>query len=156
MIWEGMALDCHLSDADLARVLAVTFDLPAESMAFIDALDELLMPNVESAHMVIHRWTTKGEFPLQVDIYLHDRDARRRADARDQFDAVQQVAALSGCRIVVSDLSPDPYVWLEVHPSGAVDSVEVNADRLDDDDELVVESRRPFAPARGSSARSGS
>lgn len=156
MIWEGMALGCRLSDADLARVLAVTFDVPVESVAFIDTLDELLIPNVESAHLVVHRWTTKGEFPLQVEIYLHDRAARHRADARDQFDVVRQVAALSGCGIVVSDLSPDPYAWLEVHPSGTVDSIAVNAGRLDDDDELVVESRRPFAPALGSSARSAS
>ena len=114
------------------------------------------MPNIEAAHIVVHRWTTKGEFPLQAEIYLHGRATRLRMDARDQFDVVRQMAALSGCGIVVSDLSPDPYAWLEVYPSGAVDSIAVNAGRLDDDDELVVESRRPFAPALGSLARSAS
>ena len=141
-------------DTDLVRVLAATLDVHAHDIAIIDTLDELLTPTVQSARMVVHLWATKGEFPLQVDIYLNDPNVRRRADDRDEFEVVKQVAKLSGCHVVVSDRSSDPYTWLDMHPSGAVDSIRVNAERLDEADELVVESRRSLTPARESSSRS--
>jgi hypothetical protein len=144
MMWEDMLLDRDVSDVALAQGVAGVFAIPIDAVAVVGDIEDTLKTTLTNIQILVVRAPAEGEFPLQVSFYLRNDELERRVEPWSaSFALVKQFTRLIGCSALVGDETPDVLSWLLVRPTGEVEAIMLDYDRLDRD-EYVVASARPL------------
>ena len=152
MLWEDLVLDRSIPDRPLQQALGATFGVAPEAVRVVEPMDYANAGEDASLAVLVVRTPLAGEFPLQAGVYLRDEEVETRLGApAERLARVKHLCELLHCTALMSDESLDPYSWLRVGASGAVESVTLDADRLDRE-EFAVVSARPadLSPAQTS------
>jgi hypothetical protein len=135
-MWTDLMLDHVLDDGMLADGFAQIFEQSPADVGVVDAI--LLASSI--VPILVERRDLGGDFPLGVSVYLCPELQRRVSDPFDEQIAIARLCALWHCRCLFSDDDLNPYSWLLMHPSGLLEAVTVDAERLDHKDEFVIAS----------------
>jgi hypothetical protein len=139
MFWEELFLRRRVTDSLLVRSLAATFEITPDGVRVVDSLLALDGAVGDDVKLLIERRPTRGDFTLQVRIYIRDPELERRARQHDTSVAlVKRFRELVGTDCLMSDDSPSGVSWLKVGSGGILTSVILDADRLENDELIVV------------------
>jgi hypothetical protein len=143
MLWQDLLFDHPIEAGKLARALAVAFGIETAAVRIVDEI----MPSLDGTGVPVlaERTPRRGQFPLQLSVYLRDPALPWRVASFPATVAlVQQLARQVQSAVLIagdSDQAEDDFL---VQPTGEVFRVTLD-DRLDDD-EIVVVASEPFEP----------
>lgn len=139
MVWEELLLDRRVADSTLIDALATTFAVPAGSVRVIDSVLTVKGRLGDEIRLLVERRLTRGDFPLQVRVYIRDAELEQHVRPPDVSAAlVQRFCGLAGAGCLMSDDSPSGVSWLLVGRSVPPVPVTLDADRLEDDEYVIV------------------
>ncbi len=148
MLWEELLLDRRVPDRILARALADALGIPETSMRVVEDVADAPATADGATLLLVDRTGLTGDFPLQLSLYVRDADLARRIEPpAARLASVVRLCQLLDCTALLPDDSLNPFSWLRVRPSGAVDAVTLDPDRLDRDEFVVVSARPADLPA---------
>jgi hypothetical protein len=122
MIAGDILLDRPVAADELRAALAQVFGLPTDQVAMVFSMAEappLVGVTVEVTDL-------KGDFPLQLSVYVAATYAAELADV------ARKVSAQLGVRTLIPGDSPDPYVMFMIQPSGSAAEVKLDTSSLDE------------------------
>lgn len=139
-MWTDLILSRALSDQVLTEGLGQVFGVRPSQVRVTGRLAEGTPPaDLPAAPLWVERVPLSGAFPLQVSIFLPDRNLQNRVrDTAASEAAIAGLCARWRCRCLFSDDALNPYTWLLMHPTGLLEAVTVDASRLDDQDQFVI------------------
>jgi hypothetical protein len=147
MLCEDLLLDRDVSTKALRRALAAMLSIPELSVQIVADVANATVADHGATRVLVERTSREGEFPLQLSLYLRDAAlADSLATPAERLARVQRLSQLLGCSVLLSDDSLNPFSWLRIAPSGVVDAVALDPDRLDSD-EFVVTAAHPVDPS---------
>jgi hypothetical protein len=143
MLWQDLLFESPIEASTLARALAGAFGIETTAVRIVDEIT----PSLDSTgvRVLAERTPRRGQFPLQLSVYLRDPALPPRLASFPATMAVaQQLAGHVQSAVLITgdgDQADDDFL---VRPTGEVFRVTLD-DRLDDD-EFVVVASEPFAP----------
>ena len=127
-----LALTLVVEQDVLKEVLAEFFGVSPADVFACNTEEDLINAPPNNPVNVVWR-TIPGDFPMWLDVYSR-QDASSDADLAAAFVTEFEVDAL------ISDLSPNPYQWIQVcAPDARKALVHVDAVQLDEQDAFVIE-----------------
>src|SRR5581483_5043303 len=132
-----------VADPALVQAFAATLGIPEDTVRVVDAFENQPPGTEDASRLVIERTPAEGDFSLQLSLYLRDAKLEQRLQSPTAtLMRIKQLCRTLQRACLLSDDSLSPVSWLRVLPSGEIEEVTLDADRLEDD-EYVVESARP-------------
>ena len=120
MYWMDLGIDTILTDGDIQRGWAETFDISASVVAVTPDWGDLERWARPGIRVAVARMDSEGDgdFPMMLSVVLQD-DAMEARVATDQLsiDAVQRFCVALNCRAIMSSESDDQSSWTLVSPS---------------------------------------
>lgn len=137
-MWTDLYLDRVVDDGALAQGLARIFSVRPADVGIVDDISGPSAEHVRSLPVRVERSSDAGDFPLRVSVYL-DCTLQPRVE-RDSGEeaAIARLCAFWQCSCLFSGDDVNSYFWLLMRPTGLLKAVTVDADRLDDRDEIVI------------------
>ncbi len=134
MFWQDILLGCKVDDTALASAVSAALGIPGQEVRIVDAIS-----TDAPAKLAIERSQLEGDYPLHLSIYLNDTKVEREVQRTGAtMDRLVQLCQQLGCPILVSDDALSPLTWLRISPSGAVERVTLDAERLEHDEYVVA------------------
>lgn len=145
MIWRELLLERQASAEELRQAM-VAAGLAADQGAVVvtDSMEVLERP--QHVTVVCETWLRGGQFPLQVGIYLFDREP---ADAQA---ALALLVESLGTRGLTSDDSPNPFRMLLLSPGQPARIIDLDVQALEERDEYVLAQQGTSAMVNESSS----
>ena len=142
MMWEDLILDRDVPTQALRRALAAALGIPEPSVQVVADVADTTPAGDGATRLLVERTARDGDFPLQLSLYVRDAAlAQSVAAPAERLARVQRLCQLLGCTSLLADDSLNPFSWLSIAPSGAVDVVALDPDRFDRDEFKVIASR---------------
>lgn len=151
MYWTDIELDQMLPDHRLRSAFAEVFQVPLSAIVATDLRDTGIQDPWAAAttRIVLDRWVQLGEFPLHLTILLRGFDDDERVGSTaGTLKLLIALCRTLGSRGIVGMSDEDPFVATLLLPNGAVHTIRLDPDALDED-RLVLSS----SPALSSTAR---
>lgn len=126
-MFEEFFVDTQLRTDDIRAVVAQIAALPLSAVAIVE--DAWLFDDAERYAIVCEVIAVRGDFAQRIGIYV--RDTTLTLPSPHTF--VAQFCAACACSALLPDDSVNPYTWLFMEPSGAMQPVSLDADRFDKD-----------------------
>ena len=148
MVWQDLLLDRWLDGPMLMRALATAFRLSPEQVRVVDEIAPTLPVN--GVALLAERTRRRGDFPLQLSVYVRNDDLWQRVQSfSETVRLVQDFCQLVDGACLIAGGVDEPDLDLLVRPNGEILRVTLDDDLLDHD-EFVVRSAQPFQPASAS------
>jgi hypothetical protein len=139
MLWEEILLSRSVDDAELLQALSAALGVPRDSVLVVATMADAPPPGKHTRCVVVERTPTRGDFVLQLSIYVFDQALLDRLGHADQaLAAVRQICAVLECDGLISDDSLSPTTWLRIRSSGSMDTISLDGERLDDDEYVLT------------------
>lgn len=153
MLWESFLVGRAVPDKPLRDACGGALGIAPQRVRIVERIEDAPPPGDPQVGLVIERTPAKGQFPLDVTLYV--TEPSRHDSLRDATRSRELLVAI--CRrlcadCLISDDSPDPYTMLLVRPDGGIHRVELDPERLDADEEYVVAGVVSVAPSRASAS----
>ncbi len=134
LMWTDLMLDHMIDNDGLVDGFVRVFACSPADVGVVDAIS-LSTPALP---IVVERRDLGGDFPLGVSVHLDEELQRRVTDPIDEQNTIARLCALWHCSCLFSDDLVNPYSWLLMNPTGVLEAVTVDPERLDCDDQFVV------------------
>jgi hypothetical protein len=142
MLWQDILIDRLVPDTALQSALAAGLNVPPASVQIVECVSDVVTADLTGVTLLVERTALAGDFPLQLSLYVRDSTLAQQLESpAESLDLVKKLCSSLDSSALLSDESLSPLSWLRVQPSGAVDAVLLDADRLDHDEFVVVSSR---------------
>lgn len=139
MYWMDVLVGRPAEHRDLARALGEALGVSPEAVTIVDDSGELAGRRPADEHVMAVRIPVGGEMALLLRVFIPNPVvAHRVADEDRSAAAVRRFAAAVGADCLIEGDEPSDEICRRVRPSGAVETVIVDGDRLADDEYVVV------------------
>lgn len=139
MLWQDLLLGRQVSDVALGTALATALAIPEPRVRIVDAIGDGPRPAHGTTGLLVERTPLRGEFPLHLSLYVTDASvAKYLQQPAASLATVVRLCELLHAPCLVSDDSLDPASWLRVMPSGLVEQILLEPERLDRDEYVVA------------------
>jgi hypothetical protein len=126
-----------LDDEEVAATLAALFAVGREDVLIVESVMRLDEPL--EVKVLCERFAVGGDFAMQLSIYVRDP----RLEHPETLPLVAEFCRRLHCSCLVQDDSPNPYSAVLVSPTGERQAVFLNAERLDEQEEYVIDRPAP-------------
>ena len=145
MVWQDFLFDRWIEGPSLGQALTIAFQVEPNRVLVVDEITPTL--DVEGVALLAERTRRRGDFPLQLSVYVRDESVWQRVHPfGETVRLVKQLSRLLGSSCLLSGDVDEPDSDILVRPSGEMLSVTLDEDRLDHE-EFVVRAAEPFEPA---------
>ena len=145
MVWHDLLFDRLIEGPSLGQALATAFQVEPNRVLVVDEFTPTL--DVEGVALLAERTRRRGDFPLQLSVYVRDESVWQRVHPfGETVRLVKQLSRLLGSSCLLSGDADEPDSDILVRPSGETLLVTLDEDRLDRD-EFVIRTAHPFQPA---------
>ena len=138
MVWQDLLLDRWIDQPTLGRALAIVLDVEQQNLLVVDDVADPMLA-VAGAKVLAERTRRRGQFPLQLSVYVRDEAVWRRVEGFDEtVRLVRELCALLRSSCLITGDAQDPEEDFLIRPTGDILRVTL------DDDELTVVASEPF------------
>lgn len=138
MVWQDIIVDRMLTDDEIISAISYLFSVPRADVLVIGDTAELLTKFRDNIQVICERQPTKGEFPMMLSIIPRSDETERFAKEGNDELLIGQFCGILSCKCLASDASIAPYSWLLIEGAGEARLVELNAERLDQDESEYI------------------
>jgi hypothetical protein len=146
MVWQDLLLDRWVDERALTQALAAIFEADPTAVLVVD---DITAPALDVRGIVVlaERTRRRGQFPLQLGVYIRDDTLWQRVQGLDKtVHLVRRLCGLLRTACLITGDQGDSEADFLIRPGGDILRVALDEDRLDDD-EFVVVASEPFEPA---------
>ncbi len=138
MIWRDILIDRRPSDDELQHALARVFSISTDAIVLFGDYSELLTPEPPGTRLLCERLPVEGEFRMKLGIMPVHPDQESFAQGHDDTDLLSDLCRTLSVRGLIDDGTDNPYAFLMIGADGTIVRTDLDAERLDNDQQYVL------------------